>query len=334
MKIEKKRLINKVLAVVWKLFKRKTSIVIYAPAKHHSIHVLPILELTNRKQYVLYLVGSFQEASRNKVYSNIEELPLSANYDFLVSTEQTQFPSWLNCKTVFLGHGVGPKLNYQKNIELFDFSFSPCTPFFNLHTKTGVETKKIGLPILDKYINQSKGHKVNKVDKQLLVYAPSWSSDISLISDVENISMILSKLDGIELIICPHPNLLVPKLCSGKVFFSKSSNYVNLTERTTLEICSDAQYIVSDISSILYEAIALQKKVYFDGNNEIYEENGAINELNVLSKTIPTLNFNEPIEAQLHSQYPETTDFISDYYFNLGTASNAFWREIKALENS
>ncbi len=339
----KRYYLHRFLSVFSKIFNNKTNIIIYAPYLHHSIHIAPMLSLFNKlNEYNLFIVGAFNKKN-TKVYDSLDELPIYLHYDLYISTEFLFPPWWLQVKSVFFGHGIGPKLGYQGGNALnnFDYCFSPCKPIFELQSKKNVVVKKIGLPLLD-YIPSVSCEEVYRQfgllgDLPYLVYAPSWNNNFNLISDIKLIIHKLSCLNNYHVIISPHPNLLVKDLCNGIEFFRDCELPLNTSKNnlSTFELCINAKYVISDISSILYEALALNKQVYFDGNDEVYYAAGAQETLNEMKLAIPTIYWRSNIKLQLDS-YPQMVhkgSFIDEYLFNRGHASEIFLKTVKEIIN-
>ncbi|GAA6174003.1 hypothetical protein NBRC116592_36730 [Colwellia sp. KU-HH00111] len=337
--IGKKLCLHHALSFISRLFHNKKNIILNAPFKHHSVHLEPIIpHLIESKEYNVILIGTFNEYKGIKSYDSLTDLPIHKHYDIYISTEFVFPPWWLITKKVFFGHGIGPKLGYQGEsaLDFFDYSFAPCQPIFDLHSQRDVNVKKIGLPLLDIVPNVDSKEVYQEynlsTDKPYVLYAPSWNADQSLISDIKSIIKKLETFKNHHVIISPHPNLLKQNMCDGNDYFGSISLPLNKSSNkfSTFELCVGAEVVISDISSILFEAMAINKRVYFDGNERVYQASGAIEILNAMKKVIPTLNWGADMELEFTSLSINNA-FINEYLFNIGNSSKAFLQAIRTI---
>ncbi len=351
-KFSKKLIAHIILSSISQFCSRKKHIVFYAPIKFHATHLLPVIHqmMTNTK-FRITLVGDFDDFDTLKslpLYQYLNDLPIRQKYHIFVMTEIT-LPWGLRGKKVFFGHGIGPKLNYQTSIELnsFEAIFIACQAIYDAQQSLKPELFKIGLPLLDApKLTKQKSSQIHSLfnannTKPNIIYAPSWSSDEKLISNVSLIMEQLSTLHQFNVIVSPHPNLLNPKRYSQSHLFEYTSLAVNTSESgiSTFELCQQSDAVISDISSILFEAMAINKKVFFDGNCAIYDACGASNVLNQLRRAIPTLCWSTPIETQLQLMYQQydydkMAKYIKKYLFNHGQATVAFINTIQHLSRT
>jgi len=342
----KKYLINRMVYFIPQLFQKKKHIIFNAPVNFHAQHLAPLIEkFINDGTIIIHLVGHFEPkyAGENIVrHKSIKDLPNHIRYSVFLTTE-FEVLWWLNTINIFFGHGVGPKLNYQNNsiLEAFDYSYAPCSAIYNSQIKHGIQVVKTGLPILEKSHVDELGVQLyfnTSSDKPLLIYAPSWNADSSQISDISKIIQKLSRLEGYDIIVSPHPNLLNEKRFSDTAIFEDIAFKINSpkTHISSLDLCRYADVVISDISSVLFEALALNKCVIHDGNKKVYEESGAIEVLNSLLNEIMSLNIEQDFEEQLliarqkHQAIP-TTQFIGEYIYNINSAVKICERHIRTI---
>jgi CDP-glycerol glycerophosphotransferase (TagB/SpsB family) len=244
---------------------------------------------------------------------------------------------------VFFGHGIGPKLTYQSNpkLQLFDYLFVPCKPMYDIQKKLSAKAIPIGLPIIDKKytIDKKLSGKDNK-DALKVVYAPSWHTNPSLVSDVIDAINKLSDLKGVELIFCPHPNLLKQEkyIHSDSLKEYMGQHKILAPSRSTFDECLSADLVISDISSILFESMAAEIPVIFDGNRDIYHQSDATHVLDELEQYVLTLDWTKKIDEQLirasnNVELSKQLNFINNYIFNKDHATDAFVKQLMALVN-
>jgi hypothetical protein len=352
----KKKIINKLLNRLYKLFISKKPIVLFeACAPFHLEHFKNVILKLSAQDKVLVAVVSPDGKSLGKsknvsVYASIGDFPLYKKAVIFISTELRVMPFWFDCPSVFFGHGMGPKLNYQagNGLKRFDYVLSPCLPTYEVQINALSEEKVIplGMPILDDLSTPKERiyHHFNlDKNKPLLIYAPSWCNNSSKISDINLITSFLQRKSQFNIVISPHPALFSPERCDGKVFFPSPERIQNLnintpsSEFTTLELVKASELVVSDISSILFEAMALNKIVLFDGNKTLYEycEAGKIYDEVINVCPVPVWNNidDQTIEQTLKNDKhaKERAKFINQYLFNNGNASNVFIEQISKI---
>ncbi|MDC1256001.1 CDP-glycerol glycerophosphotransferase family protein [bacterium] len=324
---------------------KKKHIVFFSPSTFQAAHLDPVISTLSRLAHIkISLVGEFEQSKSYQLntYRCFEELPFFEKYDMFVLTEMRNPANYAGLK-VFFGHGIGPKLTYQSNpkLQIFDYLFVPCKPIFDIQNKLSSKAIPIGLPIIDKkYTKEKKLAHKNSIESIKVVYAPSWHSNPELVSDVVGALKKLIELKGADVVFCPHPNLLNQAKHSHS---PQLKEYLNQTDiaastRSTLDECLSADLVISDISSILFESMAAEIPVIFDGNREIYHESGATHVLNELEKHVLTLDWTQNIDDQLNKarckiELSKQLYFINNYIFNKDQATEAFVTKLMALVN-
>ena len=337
--------------------KRKKLIVLDACTAFHLEHFKNVINSISRNNIfdVIVITPNCDDIINSKnicFYNSVEDIPLYRRADIYISTEFRDKPYWFDCPAVYFGHGIGPKLDYagNKNLLKFDYVFSPCKPLFDIQVALMGKDKvfPVGLPILDEIKDRKKeiiaDFKLDK-NKPILVYAPSWCSDISKISNIHKILEFLNSKTQFNIIVSPHPLLFKPEKCSGKVLFKEAIRTKNIvmnrpnSKYTTLDLVNISAIVVSDISSILFEAMALDKKVIFDGNNEIYSYSKASHVFEQLIKVCPAPNWHNyedrSLEYIMENDMLLTTRrcYINNYLFNNRQASQSFELELNKIFN-
>jgi hypothetical protein len=352
----KKAFLNSIYSSLVNLFiPYKPLIVLEACTPFHLEHFRNIIyQLSLSDQYYIAVITpdnkGMSPLKNVSFYKTINDYPLYKMADVFISTEYNKIPFWFSCPSIYFGHGIGPKLDYVVNEGLldYDFIFSPYRPAYELQTQALSKEKVIpvGLPILDNSSSRQQEIIDNyQLDacKPIIVYAPSWCNNISKVSDVKAIIAFLSTKKQFNIIMSPHPLLFEPNRCDGQVFFQKNSTFTDMhinlpkSKFTTLDLVKASDMVISDISSILFEAMALNKKVLFDGNKAIYEYSKALHIHEEVIQVCHTPCWDDledkTIENviefdDLHSQRER---FINNYLFNNGNASTHFIQEVENI---
>jgi CDP-glycerol glycerophosphotransferase (TagB/SpsB family) len=98
-----------------------------------------------------------------------------------------------------------------------------------------------------------------------------------------------------------------------------------------------ADIVVSDISSLLYEAMALGKLVAFDGNRTLYEESGAGHILQSMDDFLFQCSWCSDLSSQFASLLENTkshelqAEFIQGYVYNIENAADISFELTKKL---
>ncbi|QPG06400.1 CDP-glycerol glycerophosphotransferase family protein [Salinimonas marina] len=341
----KKKQVNHLFSCARKVLNSKKRILFVAPVEFHVPHLEPVInQLKQNTMFEVHTLGPFSDVSGHRHFTKQHEMAFVTAYDLVVSTDFSVVPYWIAAPKAFFGHGIGPKVNYQgrEPIRDFTYSFCPCSAFYQVHKQAGLQCYKIGLPILDNPTPPAIQPLLTSfglpTDLPLLVYAPSWSGTSKVISDIPTILKKLELLsEKMNIVVSPHPNLLNPKRYSQYNLFVKTSLPVNRPGGAfnTFDLCKAAEYVVSDISSVLFESMALGKIVLFDGNREIYEFSDAGQILEQMLPEVPTVNWDEPLDTQLTAakNYPQPNCFIQNYLYNNGRAGLVMEKAIKNILN-
>jgi hypothetical protein len=352
----KKYFLIKVLSYLHSLGRTTPPVVVLEALNlSHLEHYKVILEiLSNRNDITVFVItpglGNKQSHKNISYFNSISELPLYRQVKLLITTGILAIPHWLHCPVIYFGHGMGPKLNYvaDPKIGAYDYCFAPCKPTFDVQRRFLSESQVIplGMPILDDLSTPKKEiyqHFNLDDDKPLLIYAPSWCNNMSKVSNIKLITSFLQSKEQFNIIISPHPLLFNPERCDGKVFFplleDKHNLNINTPESkfTTLELVKASALVISDISSILFEAMALNKIVFFDGNQALYEYCEASEIYAQVMEVCPVPVWDsaddQTIEKTLKNdeKAESRTQFINQYLFNNGKASNMFIEQINKL---
>ena len=251
---------------------------------------------------------------------------------------------------MFFGHGIGPKLNYQSIDKLakFDYLFTACLPIHNTQSELFNPKKiyKVGLPILDNL--QVDSHEIQSFftldnSKPTIIYAPSWCAYPECIADIDKALSVLNTINDANVIISPHPLLLKKDRCNGKDFFANHTQYKNLffnfadSPFSTLDLCHVADIVISDISSILFESMALGKITLFENNKGMFEKFEAekVYEQLVISCFVvkwETATADILVKNLYHDKFEQSRHaFIDGYIFNRGKATEKFIDYINEL---
>lgn len=349
--LSKKIIFHHITSFLYALAKQKKIIVFDAPMPFHLVHFTPVINELSKSKDVLIVVICPQEIS-SAIFTSTDikiykDLPLYIHPRLFISTDFVRLPWWLNCPSAFFGHGIGPKLNYVFNegIHEYDFIYSPCRPVYDIQLKQVSEDKliPIGLPIIESSNDKSlEIAKHFELDKEMItvLYAPSWCNNSDMISPIDEIIEFLAKQKNINLIVSPHPLLLNKDRCDSKVFFQNITtlNNVNFnTKYQTFDLLTVCDAVVGDISSIMFEAMALNKVIILDGNHQLYHYCQASTIYEALTKICPTITLSEHDEDYLHhtisndEHQVQRLAFIDHYLFNKNNATNIMSKHILSI---
>lgn len=355
--IGKKGFLHSVITKALSFFTSRKTIVFDAPHKFHFSHIEPVINKLIQsygKDYKVIVICAepIKKRYNDVTYlTHITQLSFWQKVDLFVTTEfYRELPFWLTTKTVFFGHGIGVKLNYQTQELLapFDFIFAPSSPIYSLQTKLFLADNifKVGLPMLDnipKDANKIEQHFTLKPNLPTLVYAPSWCSYTELIADLPRVFHLLNSIDNFNIIVSPHPLLFEPSRCGGLDFFHNDKQYekiyFNLPETgiSTLEVVAYADVVISDISSISFEAMALNKIVLVENNKAMFDKFGALEVLEELSQSCQIVdwescNINDLLNCYTYDNYQQSRKvYIENYLFNNGKATDVFIEKLNEI---
>lgn len=307
-------------------------VIFYCPADHHLCHALPVIRaLIKTNKCEVFFVSQVDTIIPGVVHcSKLTQLPIG-KYDVYISTEQRKLPIWVRSKIkIFFGHGVGPKLGYQRSerMAVFNYSFAPCAAILDAHAEMGIETYPTGLPILD---NMSCDLSFRTTicrelelesSKPLVVYVPSWANDRQLLQNIGPTIRKLATWKNCKVVISPHPNLLDPGRCSGATFFADLPANISLScDFPTFEMIKLADFVVGDISSSMFEAMAMGKLVFWDGDAKFYNANEAARLLPSISAVCPVVTtYTNPATEELFREMQK--EFIQNYIHNIGCSTD------------
>ena len=335
------RKIYQYIAVHSVRFVTKKNVVFYCGSSFHIPHMEGVISSFSDKSRcrVFFVCPVTFETSQLSditcITSTLENIPKHIVIDLLVSSEAMLLPYYFCGKAIYFGHGIGPKMNYQlnNNIEKFDRVFSPCKYFYDEFCKILPLGKvvSVGLPILDT--------KVGKPDKNMILYAPSWCIDDHYISDINEVVEQLGKLDEYRIIVSLHPNLIRDSLVNldDVSLNGAACEYLHETEfRDSFEALKVASVVVGDISSIIFEALAFNIPIVFDGNTAIYEY---CQSASVLSRVqdcfyeLKDISNNREVDTLIREDKKRGRRqcFASEYLLNLGRATDTFVHELEAM---
>ena len=147
---------------------------------------------------------------------------------------------------VFMSHGMGDKQwRDGPQVDYFDFVFVSGPRWMEKLTRQGIPAKRIrvaGFPKLDPLF-QGNIHKTN-YDKKVILYAPTHSGSAPCTSYPAFLTYLNQFPSCWELLCCAHP-------------------YHRAENRPVLQELADADAVISDGSSVIYEAMALGLPVLF-----------------------------------------------------------------------
>lgn len=340
---------------------KKCNIAFDAHQKFHYFHIEPILKHLNSNNNFNITVITQKGFNENEKYNNIKYITRSQFrkgwfnfYDIFISTEIDAWPVWVyDSITICMFHGVGLKMSYLKNNELklndFIFSVGPSTyavqeKFLSQNSKI----EKIGLPVTDNLANKiySKPPKNIKIDsnKITIMYAPSWAKESENISMNREIIEALDSLNDYNVIIRPHPFLLIPEYCNnidwGEII-KQTSNHIqisNSSDHSIYDLLPSIDILIGDISSVIYEFLTLDRPVIlyvhdnilhnYDASEFIQPLRDASTTLNKPSDLIGVLN---KIKNEEKSKHLSRTKLLNQTLFNIGNATETSANKILEL---
>lgn len=333
--------------------KTKTHIVFEACEKFHYFHMEPIVKaLLEKDEFKITIVkwNNFDESEKLDGVSYITFKQFWHDwfglYDIMISTELERRPDWFKDGTaICMFHGAGPKLSYMKTPAINDydiiFSVGPTTYKAQQDYVDNIVTvEKIGLPISDMLLNtQLPIPTPLKLDasKPTLLYAPSWSLTTEHISMDNEILDVLSAIDQYNVIIRPHPNLLVPEKCNGTDWNIKlkeiEKDGIQLSfssDHSAYELLPHVDVLLGDISAVTYEFLILDRPII------LYMKDGILEAFGAKEMSEPLLNATSKLQsaAQLKDVLNELDDdnieknqarkeLLEQTLFNIGHATEA-----------
>ncbi len=274
---------------------RIARIVIDCYAEFHYFHIKPIVEHFAADSSFEVIVLTWPkpgiELPVGAKFVERESLKWQAwrPFDLFIASDFTKVPWWIvETKIAFFLHGVGPKVTYFTSPRLlsYDIIFTP-SPFVEEMQKpvarSDAEFLPAGLPALDSIVEKAAARVSRSKARPLMLYAPSWSSDCEQISaDIDIIDAIVGQ-DLCDCIIRPHPNLMdekkgVPGLKQALMEAPLRNPRVHLhtgSGTSVYDVIADADILMSDISSVLYEFLSLDRPIILNIKSTVAEFYGA-----------------------------------------------------------
>jgi hypothetical protein len=276
---------------IWRLYNRvlsrkKKKILFDCQLDFHYYHIQPLLEFLRHDPAFMLTVLKCDGFSHQELqgirYIDADILLNEswAVYDIYFTTDFGTIPWWfIDVTTMFFLHGVGPKVSYFASEKLKDFDVvlapgpyveSKQIPFL----KEGGVLYRAGLPVTDHYFLQETFSlpPYLKFDnpKPVLLYAPSWSNDYRQFSIDLDILGALSRQEVCNVIIRPHPNLLIPEKCNGidwreiiaEIMLTNKRIALHAGSGTSIyDILGCTDILLGDISSIVYEFLVFDRPI-------------------------------------------------------------------------
>lgn len=336
-----------------------TYIVFDACEKFHYFHLEPILEeFLNDPAYKVTIIKwhGFTEQDRlpGVTYINFQDFWHNwfSIYDILLTTELERKPEWFNRHAICMFHGAGPKISYITSppINEYNYIFSVGQSTYDAqynYVNSDVKVVKIGLPITDQLLTDKRPALPASItlneNKPTLLYAPSWALDHSLVSMDEDILNELGKITSHNIIVRPHPNLLIPERCHGKdwnIHIDKLKakgiqiSYGN--DHSIYKILSYVDVLMGDISSVVYEYLVLDKPIIIYMKKDSLKAFGAEKLIEPLMRASTLLDTPSNLKPLLQQSYdisnsPGRKELLNNTLFHVGTATKYAVDFIKEL---
>ena len=340
--ISKRKLFQYVLVHLFGRFRSTKNIIIYCSRNFHALHLVDAANNLSKCFGIRVFIVCPDEIVlpiNERVIlltCNLNDFSRSIPVDLFITTENDDLPYYLSCKSIYFGHGIGPKLNYQlgRNLLAYDYIFCPCQFFYDSMKDVVGENKvrRIGLPLLDQnYLGEISN---------IILYAPTWSEGLKYVSDVVEVIGLLATIPGYRIIVSLHPNLerdLSPGVVEKAVSVDKADGtIVELIENsefsTSFEVLLHAKFIVGEISSLMFEALAYDVPVVFDGNEDIFYHVGADEVLPMVKESFYRIDelVDDVKRENIVIRDPKKGKreaYSNQYLYNRGVASSAFVEE-------
>lgn len=351
----KRTLIKKIIKFLLKFFhiNIKPHIIFDPSRAFHFYHLLPIIEILvkdNRVNITIIKDDDFDESNFN--LNNVKFISFDklwhdwfGIYDVFITTDYERSPGWAGVlTTICMFHGAGPKISYIRDLRIndYDMIFTPGPSTGSVaenYVNDNVKIVPIGLPVLDKLCIPVQFDLPKSVSfdakKPILLYAPSWSSNVSLVSMDDLILEALKNLDDYNIIIRPHPLLFKPELCGGidweKKLLSIESDQIKISypmKHSAYDLMPFVDVLMGDMSSIVYEFLVINKPIIiymkdeilgnYDADHFIEPLNHATSRLNSPTELNEILRNIEKISIEKHEGRKKLMD---QTFYNVGTAS-------------
>lgn len=354
-----KRILNKYI------FKKDTCHIIFdACEKFHYFHLEPIIKKLLTQDNFKITITKWNGFTDKDIIPGVKYISFNdfwhdwfGLYDIMLSTELERRPDWFKDGiAICMFHGAGPKLSYMKTPVINDydiiFSVGPTTYKAQQdYVDNHVKVEKIGLPISDMLLNKDnppipKPLALNS-SKPTLLYAPSWSLSTEHISMDKDILDALSTLDQYNVIIRPHPNLLIPKKCNGvdwniklKEVEKKGVQLSFSHDHSAYELLPHADILLGDISAVTYEFLILERPIL------LYMKDGILDAFGAEEMSAPLLNATTKLQSaaclketldNLNNDNSEKSlarkELLKQTLFNVGHATEAAINVILKISN-
>jgi hypothetical protein len=260
-------------------------ILVACPGEFQFFHLRPlILELASDRRFNIKIVE--YETHKVKPIANTQIIHkrhlkrlMPHPIDMFLTTDFINPPGWFaSTKTAFFLHGIGPKVSYFASPKLQDFDvvLAP-SPFVEKKQrpfiKLGGQLVAAGLPALDEFFNaetSNDGGAAEQKDRPILLYAPSWSGDPAQITADRDIIEALVEQDVCDCIIRPHPLIMMVdtkenlELKAALLEAPQRNPAITLhagTGTSIYDVLSQADLLMSDISSVLYEFLIFDRPI-------------------------------------------------------------------------
>ena len=337
--------------------RKQRSVVFSAPTDFHFQHLLPIIRDVLKRSELTIIVVEVADWKKHPALGAVNFI--SADdfhnsrwrfYDLIVATEFSSVPWWFTSGLrVSLFHGAGPKMGYLERLagDCFDVVFSPGP--FALHLKekiiedtAGKNTKllPIGLPAMDKLYDKAQHARKPTVGKAVVLYAPSWHIDPSLVAMDEPFIKELASLEDYHVIIRPHPNLLMPERCGGTdwkeimIQYAHESFEVSV-EGSTYDQLHRSDAIIGDYSSVLYEYLVFDRPGFLYVSEALLRKNVYAATVDPLLTAFDSIPVPKMLSDILRSGMADTEtkkvarkELMDDIFYNIGSATKKATDEI------
>lgn len=334
------------------------NIIFYAPVEFHFQHLIPVINLLKNDTGVKIFVVKPRDFSESNKLENVvilEKNKFDKMYwrihDVVVTTELHFIPPGFSIwKRIGMFHGAGPKKGYLERMtgKEFDFIFSPGPFVHNLELailgrlkETKTKVIPVGLPSTDALMSVSSDQSGEKTKSKLTVlYAPSWHWDPSMISMDEKILNSLSLLKQVHVVIRPHPNLLNPDRNAnvdwlGIINKYESPDFVLSKDEPINNLLAQADIILGDISSVMYEFLILDKPGILYVKDEVLKESIYFEAVKPLLEAYDRIDSGDKLEQALFSALSESDEkkesrrvLKESTFYNIGFSASIAAKEI------
>ncbi len=321
----------------------------------HYLHIRPLIERLHKDATVsLFFLENpgFSRATFSTDPIVVERFvsPLSVkfrSFDLTISLDYGEL-SWIPHRGtwLFIPHGDGMKANYTGCTELgkYDAIFALTRSQAALQrrfARTGAEIIEAGFMLGDRLLRHPCTDRVPRrfgleLGRPVVLYAPSWHARPDLIAMNEPMLGALCRQREFNVIVKPHPNLLRPERCGGKDWHKilvelQSRNVVVVDDPDTsiYEIMSAADVLLSDVSSVIYEFLFLDRPIVVHRYDRLLQAIGGQPYLNEVLSAIVQVEDPAAMLRALNEalQFParrsqERRRILQERFFNVGSATD------------